>query len=83
MFMFSPINYHYSDILLKKINFICFAAITLDHTCYCVNKVYVTSASRYLTSASRYHLRYQSRFSMYTWSDSTEIRRIGRGSSDC
>ena len=42
------------------------------YTCYCVNMVSVTSASRYImsasrdiTSASRYHPRYQSRFSMY------------------
>ena len=32
---------------------------------YCVNMVSVTSASRYITSASRYHPRYQSRSSMY------------------
>ena len=37
-----------------------------NHTCYCVNMVSVTSASRYITSASRYHPRYQSRSSMYT-----------------
>ena len=36
-----------------------------NHTCYCVNMVSVTSASRYLTSATRYHPRYQSRSSMY------------------
>ena len=46
--------------------------------------VSVTSASRYITSASCYHPRYQSRFLyVYPWSDSTEFRRIGRGSSDC
>ena len=32
---------------------------------YCVNMDSVTSASRYITSASRYHPRYQSRSSMY------------------
>ena len=49
-----------------------------------VNMVSVTSASSYITSASRYHRRYQSRSSMYDpWSDSTEFRGIGRGSSDC
>ena len=37
-----------------------------NHTCYCINIVSVTSASRYITSASRYHLGYQSRSSMYT-----------------
>ena len=30
-----------------------------NHTCYCVNMVSVMSASRYITSASRYHPRYQ------------------------
>ena len=67
--LISRIN-RYSDILLKKKNththklhlsrlFCC------NHTCYCVNMVSVTSASRYITSASRYHLRYQSKSSMY------------------
>ena len=36
-----------------------------NHTCYCVNMVSVASASRYITSASRYHPRYQSRSSMF------------------
>ena len=36
-----------------------------SHTCYCVNLVSVTSTSRYITSASRYHPRYHSRSSMY------------------
>ena len=36
-----------------------------NHTCYCVTMVYVTPASRYITSTSRYHSRYQSRSSMY------------------
>ena len=36
-----------------------------NHICYCVNMVSVTSTSRYITSASRYHPRYQSRSSMY------------------
>ena len=35
-----------------------------NHTFYCVNMVSVTSASRYITSASRYHPRSQSRSSM-------------------
>ena len=35
-----------------------------NHTCYCVNMVSVTLASRYITSASRYHPRFQSRSSM-------------------
>ena len=41
-------------------SFFCF-----NHTCYCANVDSVTSASGYLTPASRYHLRYQSRSSMY------------------
>ena len=49
-----------SDILLKQINFIYnrffFAAIT--------HMVSVTSASRYIASASRYHPRFQSMSSM-------------------
>ena len=36
-----------------------------NHTCYCVDIGSVTSKSRYITSASRYHPRYQSRSSMY------------------
>ena len=36
-----------------------------NYTCYCVNMVSVTSASRYIMSASRFHPRYQSRSSMY------------------
>ena len=43
-----------------------------NHPCYCVDKVSVMSASRYITSeshyitpASRYHRHYQSRSSMY------------------
>ena len=36
-----------------------------NHTCYCVNVASVTPASRYITSASRFLLRYQSRSSMY------------------
>ena len=35
------------------------------HTCYCANRFSVTSASCYITSASRYHSRYQSGSSMY------------------
>ena len=56
---FFPIKYRYSDILLKKQHkphlsrlFCC------NHTCYCVKMISVTSASRY-------HPRYQSRSSMY------------------
>ena len=33
--------------------------------CYCINMVSVTSASHYITPASHYHPRYQSRSSIY------------------
>ena len=50
-FFFNKISL-YSDILLKKNHlsrlFCC------NHTCHCVNMASVTSASRYITSASRY-----------------------------
>ena len=36
-----------------------------NHTCDCVSMVSVTSSSRYITSASSCHPRYQSRSSMY------------------
>ena len=49
------------DILLKKyINIIYNRLLCRNHTCHCVGMVSVTSASRYVTSASRY----QSRFSI-------------------
>ena len=62
-FMYFSIKYRYSDILLKKTS----TLLCCDHTCYCVNMVSVTSAARYITSASHnmYHPRYQSRSSMY------------------
>ena len=60
------IKYRYCDILLKKnINFIYNRLFCCNHTCDCVNMVPVTSSSRYITSASHYHTRYQSRSSMY------------------
>ena len=45
---------------INPINFIYNHLICCNHTCYCVNMVSVMSASRYITSASRYHPRYQS-----------------------
>ena len=50
----------------KKINFTCHSnrLFCCNHT-YCVNIVSVTSVSRYITPASRYHPRRQSRFSQY------------------
>ena len=55
------IKYRFSGILLIKHKLHLSQA---NHT-YHVNMVSVTSASRYITSVSRYHLRYQSRSSMY------------------
>ena len=45
--------------------------------------VAVTSASRYITSESCYHPRYQVDLDVHPWSYSTEFRGINRGSSDC
>ena len=45
----------------KNINFIYNCLFCCNHTCYCIGMVSVTSASSYVTSASRY----QSRSSMY------------------
>ena len=64
MFFFS-IKYRYSDILLKKQQLHLSRLFCCNHTCYCVYIVSVTSAPRYITPASRYHPRYQSRSSMY------------------
>ena len=50
------------DLFLKKVEF---NFILCTYTCYCGNMLSVTSASRYIMSASRYHPRYQSRSSMY------------------
>ena len=56
----------YSDILLKiNINFIYNHLFCCNHICYCVSMVSLTSAPRYIATASRYHPRYQSRSSMY------------------
>ena len=66
------IKYRYSDILLKKknlkhLNFIYNRLFCCNHTCYCVGMISVTSASRYVTQASRYQRDVNSR------SDSTEL----------
>ena len=67
MYIFNKISLM-RDILLKKnINFIynrlfCYWC---NHASYCVNLFSVMSAPRFITSASRYHSRYQSRPSMY------------------
>ena len=50
----------FSDILLKNINVINFITVCFEanHTCYCVNRVSVTSLSRY-------NPHYQRKSSMY------------------
>ena len=63
--MFFSIKYRYSDILLKKHKLHLSRLFCCNHTCYCVNTISVTPASRYIPSASRYHPRYQRRSSMY------------------
>ena len=45
----------------KKLNFIYNHLLCCNHTCYYVDMIYMTSASRYVKSASRY----QSRSPMY------------------
>ena len=57
VYVFS-IKYRYSDILLKIHKLHLSRLCCCNHTCYCVNMVSVTSASRY-------HPRYQNRSSMY------------------
>ena len=59
------IKYRYSDILLKKHKLHLSRLFCCNYTCDCVKMVSVTSASRYITSASRYHPRYLRRSSMY------------------
>ena len=66
-FMFFSIKYHYSDILWKRNKLHLSRLFCCNHTCY-VNMVSVMSAmsaSRYISSTSRHHPRYQSRSSMY------------------
>ena len=58
-------KYRFSDILLKKHKRHLRRLFCCNHTCYCVNMVSVTSASRCIMSASRYHPRYQSKSAMY------------------
>ena len=64
-FMHFSIKYRFSDILLKKHKLHLNRLFCCNHTCYGINMVPVTSASRYITSAPYYHLRYPSRSSMY------------------
>ena len=63
---FSSIKIDYSDYRKSLVSRIHLSSLfCCNHTCYCVSMVSVTSASRYITSASRYHPRNQSRSSMY------------------
>ena len=63
-FMYFSIKY--SDILLKQnINFIYKRLFCCIYICYCVSMVSLASAPCYITTALRYHLRYQSRSLMY------------------
>ena len=64
VYVFS-IKYRYSDILLKKHKLHLSCLFCCNHTCYCVNMVSVASVLLYIMSASRDHLRYQSRSLMY------------------
>ena len=65
-FMYFSIEKHkLNAIVFEKHDSIYNRLFCCNHTCYCVNMVSVTSAPRYITSASRYHPRYQSRSSMY------------------
>ena len=67
-FMYFSIKYCYSDILLKKTYKTSFITIflLLSHLfLYCIDMVFVTSASCYLMSASCYHPHYRSKSSMY------------------
>ena len=63
--IFFSIKYRFWDILLKKHKLHLKRLFCCNHTCFCVSMVSATSASRYITSATRYHPRYQSKSSMY------------------
>ena len=65
MLLFYSIKYRYSDIVLKNQELHLSRLFCCNHTCYCVNMVSVTVAALNVTSATRYHTRYQSRSSMY------------------
>ena len=80
---FFSIKYRYSDILLKKHKLHLSRFFCCNHTCCCVNMVsLMTSASRYKTSASHITRIIKADSRIHPWSDSTEFRGIGRGSSD-
>ena len=59
MKFFFSIKYRFSDIIIEKKHKLHLSRLfCCNHTCYCVKMISVTSASRY-------HPRYQSRSSMY------------------
>ena len=72
-FMYFSMQYRYSDILLKKnnINFIYNRLICCNHTCVCM--VSVSSASRYVTSASHYQSRSSMNIGGLILRNSTEL----------
>ena len=88
-FMYFSIKYYKNiySILLNKYTLLLSRLLSCNHTCNCVNMVSVTSASRYITSTSRYHPRYQRRSSMYVrgliprnYAELAETVPIGSGS---
>ena len=63
--------YDFFNKISLNINFIyMIIPFCCNHTCYCVRMVSVTSASRYITSASRYQSR---SFDVHPRSDFTEL----------
>ena len=63
---FFSVKHRHSDILLKKYKLHLSRLFCCNHTCYCGNMVSVTSASRNITSETRYHrVNKESRSSMY------------------
>ena len=70
-------------ILLKKRHKLHLSCLfCCKHTCYFLGMVSVTSASRYITSASHYHRVIKVDPDEHPWSDYMEFRGIGRGSSN-
>ena len=66
------IKYRYF-IGIKPINFISNHLFCWNHTCYCVGKVSVTSASSFVTPASRYQSRFSMNIQVLNLRNSTEL----------
>ena len=79
VFNFSLKNRNFiSNVCLPAITLVFFLPWFLLH-----RRCFITPASRYITSASCYHPRYQSRFSMYTRGlIPRNFAKLARGSSD-